>query len=333
MAAKLLNTILVFTSFLLALLLVIRMIRMDEGFQDGKPKEEQYDLNLFFKDYPIQKICDIYTKGFPTVQNSFSIAENGDKVPDNIAKLQAEDYLRKVLIGGIVSCPFALPKSTSLKSAYDFVTKLDEQLFVKAFSTCVYFTANLQLSAETSKKEMSKMEGFISECSADEIQNKAVVPLQCIPAETMKATEQKEINEVDRFEMEQRVSQKAQISKKLGTMVKNLVAFQTEFRNLSKQEIGKNRNRFQKSQAEFEFYSNPSELIKNVEGEEKIEQKKQEWKAEMEKSKNDLQMSIYYFKFSMFPLKKLVDTYFKLQKEVEGVTDELESGIPGAPKN
>ncbi len=329
MAVKLLNTILISMLFLLALLLVLRMIRTDEGFQN--PVEE-YDLNLFFKEYPLEKICEIYAKGFPTVVNSFSLTDNGDKVPESVAKINAEDYLKKTLIGGIALCPFTLPKDSSLKTAFEFVRDLDETILTRGMSTLLFFTANLQLSADTSKEQLKKAEGFISECSADEIQYKEFVPLQCLPPETMKATQQAEINNVDRFEMQQRVSQKSQISKKLGTMVQNLQAFQRQFSEFSRIDIQKYSENLQKWQAQYELWSNPSEVFKKFNSEEKIQEKKQQAKSELDKNKNNLAMARYYSKFSSYTMKQLVDTYMRLQQEVEGVADELEKGIPGAPK-
>ncbi len=315
--------------FLLALLLVLRMIRTDEGFQN--PIEE-YDLNLFFKDYPLDKICEIYAKGFPTVVNSFSLAENGDKVPESVAKLNAEDYLKKTLIGGIALCPFTLPKDSSLKTAFEFVRDLDETVLTRGMSTLLFFTANLQVSADTTREQLKKPEGFISECSADEIQYKEFVPLQCIPPETMKATEQAEINNVDRFEMQQRVSQKAQISKKLGTMVQNLQAFQKQFAEFNKLDIQKYSTNLQRWQAQYELWSNPPELVKKNNNEQKIQEKKQQAKSELDKNKNNLAMAKYYYKFSSYTMKQLIETYNSLQKQVEGVADQFQQGIPGAPK-
>ncbi len=337
MAVKLLNTILLTMAFLLALLLVLRMIRKDEGFQNQNQENgEPYDLDLFFKNYPIQKICEIYTKGFPTVVNSFSRSENGEKVPDSVGTLAAEDYLKKTLLGGTVQCPFSLPKEKTLKASYDFVIALDDNLLVKAMSTLYFFTTNLQLSVDSTNSQMKGMkgvEGFISECSADELENKEFVPLQCIPPELMKATEQAEINAVDQFQMSQRVSQKAQIAKKLGILHTNLANFQKQFHELMKQEVEKYTSRYQLAKSQYELWSNPPAIVKSTNGEEKIRQQKQESKAAMDDSKTKLDTNKNYLKFSLYPMKKLVDTYSSLQKQVEGITDELEQGIPGAPKS
>lgn len=338
MVAKLVNTVLYLLLFLLALLLIIRMIRSKEGFQNQTveskgPKEEQYDLDLFFKNYPIDKVCEIYNKGFPTVVSTFSMDDKGEKVPDSVAKLSAMDYLKNTLTGGIVQCPFSLPKDKSLKSSYDFVMKLDENVLVKAMSTLIFFAANLQLTANTTKQQMKSMEGFISECSADELEYRLTVPLQCIPADVMKATQQEEINAVDKFEMEQRVSQKAQIAKKLGTLVKNLQAFQKEFNSISKDNLASRTRDMKNDQANVDYWTNPPAIVKSVKSEEDIENKKMEYKSLLESSKNDVDLYTIYVRFSFFSMKRLVDTYTKLQKEIEGAADQLESGIPGAPKS
>jgi hypothetical protein len=335
MAVKLLNTILLTLLFLLALLLVLRMVRTDEGFQnqDQKQNGEPYDLDLFFKNYPIARICEIYKKGFPTVVNSFSRDENGEIVPPSVANLNAQDYLNKTLLGGLVQCPFVLPKEKTLKPSYEFVMGLDDNLLVKAMSTLYFFATNLQLSVDASRNQMKGMEGFISECSADELENKLIVPLQCIPPESMKATEQAEINAVDQFQMSQRVSQKGQIAKKLGILHKNLATFQQQFFEISKREVEKYSSKYKESSEKYEVWANPSDIVKMTNSEEKIVQKKQESKAEMDDNKTKLDTNVIYFKFSKVPMMRLVQTYNKLEKEVEGVADELEKGIPGAPKN
>lgn len=335
MAVLLLNTILLSMLFLLALLLVLRMIRLDEGFQNPPQSKngEPYDLDLFFDKYPIARICEIYEKGFPTVVNSFSISENGDKVDPSIATLAAKDYLQKTLLGGVVMCPFALPKEKTLKKSFDFVMNLDDNLLVKAMSTLYFFAANVQLSVDSSRKQLKGVEGFLSECSADELANRENVPLQCIPPDVMKATEQAEINAVDQFEMSQRVSQKGQIAKKLGILHANLASFQNQFSEFSRIEVEKYASRYNKAKKEYELYSNPPGALKTMYGEEKIRAKKEESKASMDDNKTKLDTNVIYFKFSLIPMKKLVETYNKLEKEVEGVADELEKGIPGAPKN
>jgi hypothetical protein len=336
MVAKLLNTILVMILFLLSLLIVVRMIRTDEGFQNQdiqQPKEELYDLEPFFKNYPIQKICDIYAKGLPTIVNGFLFSESGEKIPESVANLAAQDYLKKTSIGGIVDCPFSLPTKKTLSTSYEFVMKLNENLLVKAMSTLIFFSSNLQLTVDSSKQQLKGIEGFLSECSADEIENREFVPLQCIPAESMKATEQAEINGVDKFEMEQRVSQKAQIAKRLGNLVKNLQAFQKEFGESSKIQVEMLTPKVNKAQAEYNFWANPSESTKAFNDEEKIAKKKQDWKSELDKSKNSLQTAIANSRFAVLPMIQLVETYTTLEKQVKSVAAEFEKGIPGAPKS
>lgn len=337
---KLFYTILYAMLFLFALLLIIRMIRSEEGFQNQqdtqKPKPELYDLDLFFKNYPLQKICEIYNKGFPTVVNSFSIDEEAKKVPEEIAKKDARDYLLDTLSGGVALCPFSLPTNKSLQTSYDFVEKLDRNLLVKAMSTLYYFTGNLQLSAETTKAQLKKMEGFITECSAIELENRRIVPLQCIPADIMKATQQQEINAVDRFDMEQRVSMKSDISKKLAKLHSNLLAFQEEFFSFNDSDVEKYTPKYNKAKSEYDFWSSPAESLPfpyNTMSQERRDRKKMEWKADMDENKNKLDMALIYRKFARVPMKKLVETYYKLEKEIEGSADEIEQGISEAGKS
>jgi hypothetical protein len=340
MAARLLNTFLYLLLFLLAFLLIIRMIRSKEGFQnEEKPKEEQYDLDLFFKEFPIQRVCEIYENGFPTIVNSFSIDEKGEKISEEIARTSATEYLKKTLAGGLVPCPFSLPKNKLLKTSFDFVEKLDDNLLIMAFSTLLFFVGNTQQTADTSNKQMKKLkEGFISECSAEEIENKEYVPLQCIPADIMKATEQQEINAVDRKIMEQRVYMKSAIAKKLGRMKEKLVAFQKTVANVNKKDIEYYKEKVQGAKKEYDWFTSyiDNKIYEKpmaAYSEERANRKKMAWKADLDDYTSKLDLAVIYFKFAFIPVDKLVEKYDKLRKEIEGAANEIESGIPGAPKS
>jgi hypothetical protein len=322
MAGKLLYTVLFGLLFLFAFLLVIRLIRSKEGFANPPPGET-YNLELFFKKYPLQRVCQIFEEGFPKVVNTFSIDPKGKSIEPSVAEVQATDYIAKTILTGTINCPVTFPTSNSLNDVHSFVMKLDDMLLAKAFNTTVFFVTNLKITAANSKK---LMEGFMTECSQDEIAFQATVPLQCIPAATMKATEQKQINEVDQFDMAQRVSKKSQIAKKLGGLVKNLTDFQTEFKRINQAMIKKNQGLLKKAEFNFNLYKNLEENEENI-------QKREEYKVEIDQIKNDIQLNTYNVQYASFSLEDLVKQYDKVKTEVESAKIAVNSGELGVPKN
>lgn len=324
MAPFMINTVLFGLLFLVAFLLLIRQIRSREGFVNAPPRE-LYDLTLFFKNYPIQAACTFFEKAQPTIQQSFSIDDSGKQLPASVAKIAAETFVKNTIITGLPSCPFTLPESSDLKESYDFVMGLDDKLLSQALNVMVFVVTNLQLSLDNASK--AKKEGFITMCSPGEIAAQAVVPLQCIPAEKMKATEQKEIDSVDRFDMETRVSQKEKIATKLQKMVVNMEAFRKEYDGLTKGLASD----LQKQVASLETSYN---IIKDKEtDDEEINKRKQELNINLGLKKSDLSRYVYYNQFaklSMVDLKKKAE---ELQTKIDEIQKKTETQGIGGPKS
>jgi hypothetical protein len=329
MAAKVLNTILYLLLFLLAFLILIRFIRSKEGFENTPTNGETYDVNLFFEKYPIQKACEFFQRAEPKIVQSFSLDESGKPVPDSVAKISAERYIRTQITPGLVSCPFVLPKSKDLKEIYSFVNGLDDKLLAKAMSMLIFIATNSQVTAQNTKKAMEGFitEGFITMCSADELTAKAFVPLQCIPPDVMKASEQQVIDAVDKFDMEQRVSQKGKIAKKLLTLHTNLEAFKKENASI----MGRLASDTQKQIA---YLKSSYDLIKNVKtDDEEMISKREKLKAEIQKKETELLQYTYAAEFSVMTMPDLVKKCEELEKQNESAIKTVESGIPGAPKS
>lgn len=324
MAGKLLYTVLYGLLFLLAFLLVIRLIRSKEGFTNPPPGET-YDLSLFFKKYPLDEVCKILEEGFPKVVNTFSLDEKGKKIDPSVAEVNATSYLGNAVTTGVLSCPITFPTSNSLNDVHTFVMKLDDMLLAKAFNTTIFFVTNLKVTAANSKSALKGMEGFLTECSKEELDYQTTVPLQCIPAAQMKATQQQQINEVDQFDMAQRVSKKSQIAKKLSGLAQNLSAFQAQFKNNNQLMLGMNQRRQQKAKTGYQLYKNMEENEENVE-------KREKYKAEIDTAKNDIEINTYNIQYALFSLEDLVKEYYKLKAEVESTKTAVNSGQVGVPK-
>jgi hypothetical protein len=323
MAARLLDTILYLLLFLLAFLLLLRYIRSEEGFANPTGSET-YDLNLFFENYPIQKACFYYEKILPEVVKNFSLDETGKQLPESIAKEGAEQYIRSSIVAGVPNCPFELPKSKNLSVAADFVKDLDEKLLAKAMNTLLFYAANIKVAivnAKNAEKQQAEgmKEGFLTECSAVELAAQSVVPLQCIPAEKMKATEQQEINKVDKFEMEQRVSDKSAIAKKLQAMVVYMNEFLTDYKNITQSLISDLRKQVQRLEINYNLIKD--ETSKDAE----FLAKRDDLKQKLDQKKNELTLTAYYNYYSKLSMKKLADECDKLTVEKEASVKSLES--------
>lgn len=323
MAGKLLYSMLYILLFLLAFLLILRLIRSKEGFQNTpSPPKEFYDLTLFFKNYPVEKACIYFDKVLPKIQQSFSLDDSGKKLPKQIADLKAETYIKNNIITGILTCPFELPKSQLLSDSYEFVKKLDDMLLAKAMNIFIFYAANLQSTIDNSKK----VEGFLTECSAQELAARQIVPLQCIPPENMKATEQEQINSVDKFDMDTRVSQKSAIAKKLQTLVQNLQNFISEFNSFSTRIAND-------STKEFISLKKSYEVIKDIDTQnEKLQARKQDLNTQIGLKEDEIKRLQMYVSFSSLPMLDLVKRCETLESQVASLQSKVESGAIGTPK-
>lgn len=233
------NSIL-FLIFLIGLFLLIRYIRSVEGF--ANPSVEVYDLHEFFKQYPIGEICPIYNGVFQQVILTQKLDDAGKPYPNDIALEKAMKITSTDIIAGVLPCPFQLPETKNLDTSLEFARNLDPDILSKAMNTILYCAVNTKQAVNNTndailKKPPKPTEGFITECSNFELEAASVVPLQCIPASKMKATEQKEILSEDKPIQQVKQGKKIEITKKLLLITKNYTKFMEGFRTLLNQQV------------------------------------------------------------------------------------------------
>lgn len=324
----------VYTTFLLllflcTLLILFRYIRSKEGFADlgtsAEPAPETYDLNLFFKTYPVLEICPIFKTIYDQLVQGESVDESGKPLPNDIAKENANKKLATEITTGPFPCPFAFPTSKNLDVVAKYVEDLDKRLLTKAKMTMMFCVVSLQSTLEGAKKAMAqipKSEGFISECSPEELSYKDIVPLQCIPAETMKATEKEEIEKRDKQTQIQIVAKKQSIAKRLAEMYNDLLQFNSTYAQNINAAIEAKTKEAQIAEASAKL---TEKLSKDSKDEEKIKRAvKAKELAETQKSLLD--RLIKYQAVSGKTIDELVSMAKSLEKEITALQKNLQSG-------
>jgi len=316
--------------FLCILLVLLRYIRSREGFADlgtnAEPPPEEYDLNLFFKAYPLQEVCPIFTSIYDQIVKGESTDAQGKPIPNDIAQENANKKVATEITIGPFPCPFEFPTSKDLNVVADYVEKLDQDLLSKAKLTLMFCVVSLQSTLDGAKKSMAKIpkeeEGFISECSPEELQYKDIVPLQCIPAESMKATQQEEIDKMDKQKQIQIVAKKQSIAKRLATIYNNYKAFDGEYAritSLATQSMMKQVLIAEKTAKLAEDKAKDSE-------DENVINRAAKAKEDAETKKIMLDRLIRYQKIMGKSIPELVTEAKKLQAEIEALQKNLKSG-------
>lgn len=184
------------TELLLAILCLIvflfigRQLRK-EPFAD-LPTPEIYDIQLFFKNYPFSEICEVWMQSQQKLYQTFQIDEKGSSLPQDVIQQKVTTFLKKEIPTGPLPCPFELPTSNDLDVVYAYVMKLKDTVFEQAHRTLLFCAVQTQKELTNSKKSLQtkkSVEGFITECTPEELQLRNTVPLQCIDPAVMKATE------------------------------------------------------------------------------------------------------------------------------------------------
>jgi hypothetical protein len=238
--------------FLCTVLVLFTYIRSVEGFANPETTPEQYDIGLFFKAYPLTEVCPIYTSIYNQLVKGESTDSTGKPLPNDIAEENANKKIGLEITTGPFPCPFEFPTSNNLDTVASYVEKLDTRLLSKAKLTLMFCVVSLQTTLEGAKKAMAqipKKEGFISECSPEELQYKTIVPLQCIPAETMKATEKQEIDTMDKQTQIQIVAKKQSIAKRLAAIYNDYKQFDVTYAKISNDAISSLKKQVVSAQA------------------------------------------------------------------------------------
>lgn len=211
--------------FLVGFLLLLRYIRSSEGFSNP----ETYSLNAFFTEYPVARICPLYDTVFQKLVLTYKTDAAGHPVPDDVAVERATaDVTNAVPLR--MKCPVSIPTDSDLDTTLTYVRGLEDDFLVRADATLTYCETALNSTRTKAKAAMDTIpagilpvEGFLTQCGSDELAaaetDRNALPLQCVVAETMKATDQQEITSAA-VEHTQWTKQKQEISRKLLGIVK-----------------------------------------------------------------------------------------------------------------
>lgn len=318
------NTILLL-AFLILSLFLLRYIRSKEGFANPEPQPEFYNLDLFFKDYPLQEVCPIYTSIFNQMVKSESTDEQGKPIPNDIALEKATKKVGLEVPIGIFPCPFEFPESNDLDVVVSFVEKLDKRLLSKAKNTLLFCAVSLQMNMNAAKSAISKLpkkEGFLTQCSQEELDLQNIVPLQCIPADKMKATEQSEINKDDKVIQIQKVAKKQTIAKRLAEISRDYTAFQTSYAKDINGSIDFMSKEYQKAAATADL---AQRLTKDSSDEVQI-RGAVEAKQDADMKKKALERLQMYKSLMNLSIKELIEKCKQLSGESTTLQKQLESG-------
>ena len=313
--------------FLCACFALLKYIRSREGFANpvSDVTPEQYNLDLFFKTYPLTQICPIYTGIFDQLVKGESTDDAGKPIPNDIAEENATKKIRQEIIIGPFPCPFEFPTSKDLDTVVKYVENLDKRLLSKAKLTMMFCVVSLQSTLEGAKKSMAqipKKEGFISECSPEEIAVKNIVPLQCIPAESMKATEKQEIDKMDKQTQIQIVSKKQTIAKRLAEIYNDSKQFDADYAKISKQAI----ESMSKQVMSADVAADRANTLAKDSQDEEILKAAGRAKEEASIKKSTLDRLVKYQQIQGKSISELIQMATKLQTETTDLQKKLESG-------
>lgn len=321
------NTIL-FLIFLLACLVLIRYVSSKEGF--ANPVVEIYDLHEFFKSYPIAEICPIYNDVFQKILVSQKLDDQGKPFPDDIALENANKYLKTEIVAGVLPCPFQLPEKNDLDTSLEFAQALDSNLLSKAMNTLLFCAANIKKAIDDTndaiRKKPKRVEGFITECSSLELGAASVVPLQCVPPATMKASEKQEIESEDKTVQQVKQSKKIEITKKLLLLANNYASYMKEFRNVVNREVENLSKKFLQLEVSFEFIKKRAEKEDDDDARKEIEKSMDSIVKEKTSVQGLLQKMLLYQMYQDKSMTELIQVCKKNIAELKVLEEKMKTG-------
>jgi len=218
-------TLILFFLFCICFLYV--SLKIKEEF--ANPVDQTYDPREFFKPFPLDQVCPIYTDVYTSLYKLEKIDTNGAPVPDDIARKNALASIKQKAGGPLLSCPFSFPEGKDLDTIHPFVTGLPPQVLANGYRTLLFCKQQLTNAVVNSKKSLAEMppkikEGFIelmpavTECSAEELAERTVIPLQCIAPEVERGDQQDAVKAADPDELRMVTQKKKDITKALKAM-------------------------------------------------------------------------------------------------------------------
>lgn len=222
---------------------------LKEPFAD-LPTPEIYDIQLFFKGYPFAQICDLWLNSQTKLYQSFQVDEKGSPLPKDVIQQKVDTFLKKEIPTGPLTCPFTLPESNDLDVISTYVANLKDNLFEQAHRTLIFCAVQAQKelnngknSLKSLKESKKSLEGFLTECTPEELQLRDTVPLQCIDPAVMKASE-KEILVQDSDQ-----SRKQKLKKEIAIKLSKLQNSYDQYLLNTKNFLTENLNNLNKSLA------------------------------------------------------------------------------------
>jgi hypothetical protein len=322
------NSIL-FLIFLIGLFLLIRYVRSVEGF--ANPSIELYDLHEFFKQYPIGEICPIYNGVFQQVILTQKLDDAGKPYPNDIALEKAMKITTTDIIAGVLPCPFQLPETANLDASLEFARNLDPDILSKAMNTILYCAVNTKQAVNNAndailKKPPRATEGFITECSNFELEAASVVPLQCIPAAKMKATELEEIKSEDKTVQQVKQGKKIEITKKLFLITTRYIKFMTDFRTIINKQVEDLSPKFLKLEAGVELIKKRLEKDLGDDERSEVQKRMESLVGEKTATENLLKKMILFQSYQYKSMAELITITKTNQEEFKKIEGKMKSG-------
>ena len=310
--------------FLTGFLLLIQYIRSSEGF--ANPIPVMYEYEPIFQNWPLEKICNYWIQEYQKIVKSFTLDDLGKPVPEDIAKRNADLFLKSYLPTGPLPCPVEFPKTNDIETVARFIKDIDPMLLAKAYMTLFFITGQSRLALANLKKSMNSIPKpqaeafenlFLTECSPTELLYRNTVPLQCVDPVTQKATDKEIISKQDPDETKRIAKLREQLSLGLATLQKNVVDFHTSFIENTNMSL----NNLSKTIAQLQSAKKLLEDTKS-EDEGKIKQVSEALsKATSERDRFTLYKQIMNMKPN-----ELIADYEKNIEEAKKVQQKLESG-------
>lgn len=292
---------------------------LKEPFAD-LPIPEVYDIQLFFKGIPFSKICDLWLQTLPKINQSFQVDDKGMSLPQDVIQQKVNQYIKTQIPTGPLPCPFVLPESTQLSVIHEFVIKLNDKLLEQAHRTLLFTAIQIQMDLQNSKKALAGKkklnEGFLTQCTLEELSVQQFVPLQCIDPGVMKATEQETIRKDPNHAQNQKI--KKEIALKLFALQKNF----TTYLSNAKQEWQKILDSSRKTLTSLEVQI---EVLKKKEKEEDAD-KLRELGEQKQSVVDTIQKATLYTTFLPLSYTQILDQTTKNLAESKQLQQDIQSG-------
>ena len=306
--------------FILAFLLVGKQL-LKEPFADV-PTPEVYDIQLFFKAIPFSEICSLWLSILPKVNQSFQADEKGMTLPQDVVQQKTNQFLQTQIPTGPLACPVSFPDTNDLQTIHSFVLKLNDRFLEQAHRTLLFCAVEAQKELTNSKNALAQkkkpVEGFLTECSPEEILLKNIVPLQCIDPAVMKATEKQIIDKDPNAKENQKL--KKEIAQKLAKLQTIYIAYLENAKQFWNQTLSNSRIALATTEKSIDTLKE-----KNDDSDE-ASQKLQNLMEQKQGLNSAVQTATYYTSFLPLSYEKIIEMTKKNLAETKQIQNDIQSG-------